>query len=132
MFKRIRLWLMSVWRWYRHRYLYVIADPTDNSITLSKLLFEHMDVMSHDVAKVFVFRVSDVYAFTLNPKLEQTTQLCDIQYNSKHHSIGFETLCPTVNIIFNDYRLPHDRKAKLSVEVFVSKLGMTYYTILRP
>lgn len=142
MIKKFRLWLLGVWRWYRHRSLYVIADPADNSITLSRALFEHMDVMNKEQAKVFVFTVSNgsptdkSYAFTLNPIIKQPTQLCDIQYNSKHRSIGFETLCPTVNRILYDYALP-TCKTKLSVEPSTvpdaSPSGnMTIYTILPP
>lgn len=140
MIKKFRLWLLGVWRWYRHRSLYVIADPADNSVTLSRALFENMDVMNQEQAKVFMFSVGDLivgtgYAFTLNPDIEQPTCLADIQYNSKHRSIGFESLCPTVNRIFYDYGLPYDRPAKLSVEpATIPWQGktFTYYKILRP
>jgi hypothetical protein len=144
MIKKFRLWLLGVWRWYRHRSLYVIADPADNSVTLSRALFEHMDVMNQEQAKVFMFSVGDgsagtgIYAFTLNPDIEQPTCLADIQYNSKHRSIGFESLVPTVNRIFYDYGLPYDRPVKLSVEPATVPCGspqgktFTYYKILRP
>lgn len=144
MIKKFRLWLLGVWRWYRHRSLYVIADPADNSVTLSRALFEHMDVMNQEQAKVFMFSVGDgsagtgIYAFTLNPDIEQPTCLADIQYNSKHRSIGFEALVPTVNRIFYDYGLPYDRPVKLSVEPATVPCGspqgktFTYYKILRP
>ncbi len=147
MMKELRLWLLRVWRWYRHRSLYVIADPADNSITLSRALFEHMDVMNQEQAKVFMFRLSGasrhcrkVYAFTLNPDIEQPTCLADIQYNSKHRSIGFESLCPTVNRIFYDYGLPYDKPVKLSVETGLTyredtkdiAVPISYYKILSP
>lgn len=122
------------YNWVFRRGLYVIADPADNSVTLSKRLFSHMDVMSLDKAKVYVFRIpydSPAYGFTLNPDFSQPTQLCDIQYNSKHRCIGFETLCPTVNRIFYDYRLPHDRPCKLSVTIRQTA-GILYYQICRP
>ena len=141
MIKKLRIWLMRVWRWYRHRALYIIVDPTDNSVTLSHGLFDHMDVMNQEVAKVFVFSIPSngsckSYAFTLNPDIKQPTQLCDIQYNSKYRSIGFETLCPTVNRILYDYALPN-RKTKLSVEPAnvpsdSSEGSMTIYKILSP
>ncbi len=153
MIKRLRLWLINRWRWYRHRALFVIADPSDNSITLSRALFDHMDVMSQQQAKAFVFTVpcgsatgkshsarrvsaGKRYAFILNPQLEQPTQLCDIQYNSKHRSIGFESLCPTVNRIFYDYAIQASSPVKLSVEIATvpkaSASGLTYYIILPP
>lgn len=149
---RIRLFLASIWRWYRRRALYVIADPRDNSVTLSRLLFEHMCVMKQETAKVFVFRLGNaavdsvgksgaIYAFSLNPPLgDRPTQLCDIQYNSKHRTIGFETLCPSVNRIFYDYGLPSDKPAKLSVDTALAirtdmkakDEPMLYYIILPP
>lgn len=119
-FDKIQQWLIKRWRWYRHRSLYVIADPADNSITLSRALFNHMEVMQQDKAQVYVFRLMDTkdYAFALNPQIEQPTALCDIQYNSKHRTIGFETLCPTVNRIFYDYNLPQ-QVSKLSVDAIL-------------
>ena len=148
MIKKLRLWLLRVWRWYRHRALYVIADPRDSSITLSKTLFEVMEVMDKEQAQVLVFTVgsgtADVqYAFAINPDIKQPTQLCDIQYNTKLHTIGFETLCPTVARIFYDYGLGTDSPVKLSVDINEFPVGvgadetptathLTYYTILRP
>lgn len=112
--------------WYRRRRFFVIADPTDNSITFSKSLFKHMGVMDMDVAKVYVFRVGTKYAFAINPNLDGAdTQLADIQYNAKHKTIGFECLVPTVNRIFYDYDLPHDKRVKLTVQV--RKTGKTVY-----
>lgn len=114
--------LLSVWRHYRHHALYVIADPIDNSITLSKRLFRQMKIMQQSQAKVFIFSIKEkeskiIYAFTLNPpEFLHDTQLADIQYNSKHRTIGFESLCPTVNRILYDYGLTSDRKVKLTVE----------------
>jgi hypothetical protein len=126
MIHTINNWLLRVWRWYRHRSLYIIADATDNSITISKGLFRYMDVMNLDVAKVFVFRLCNtipvgnktgtIYAFMLNPALNQPTQLADIQYNAKHKCIGFECLVPTVNRIFYDYGIPAASRAKLSIQ----------------
>lgn len=149
MIKKLRLWLMRVWRWYRQRTLYVIADATDNSITFSRNLFDLLDVMGQDEAKVYVFRLCNavveegskwngrLYAFTINPPFGQETQLADIQYNAKHKCIGFESLCPTVNQIFYDYGLPHNTKAKLSVHPSSVNgdnpaVPIDYYLILPP
>ena len=143
--KRLRLWLVRHWRWYRQLSLYVICDARDNSVTLSRALFDMMDVMNQEQAKVLVFRLCNttergdirqpytLYAFTLNPELgEQQTQLCDIQYNSKHRSIGFESLCPTVNRIFYDYGIPTGTDVvRLSVETGETH-GIPYYIILPP
>ncbi len=136
MLDKLQKWLLMRWRWYRHRYLYVIADASDNSVTLSKQLFRVMDVLNQEQAKVFVFMAKDdgcqpCYAFTLNPMFEQETQLNDIQYNAKHKTIGFESLCPTVTRIFYDYGLPSQGRAKLSIDVCHVD-NTEYYKILRP
>jgi hypothetical protein len=115
-------------------------DPTDNSVTLSRALCDMIDVWGLDETKVFVFSVQShvqgksltEYGFTVNPTLEQPTQLADIQYNSKYKSIGFESLCPTVNSIFYHYGIPSfSTKIKLSVEPCEAP-GVSYYKILRP
>lgn len=123
-------------RWLGYLTFYVIADASDNSVTLSRRLFRRMGVMKLDVAKVFVFFIPEerLYAFTINPELgvDYPTQLNDIQFNGRYRCIGFETLCPTVNRIFYDYGLLPNTRCKLSVEACMNKDGITYYKILRP
>lgn len=112
-FERIKNWWQSLW-------LYVVADPADNSITLSKALFEHIrrNAKDGDAARVFVFKVKGGdYAFMANPRIEQPTQMCDIQYNDRYRCVGFETLCPSVGQMLYDYGLPADRRVKLSASV---------------
>ena len=126
--------LNNIYNMLFHRSMYIIADPRDNSITLSRRLVRRMGVMKAEQAKVFVFKTNDKYqryAFTLNPQLTEPTQLCDIQYNTKHRCIGFETLCPTVNKIFYDYRLPLAKAVKLSVRIRTIR-HITYYVIIQP
>jgi hypothetical protein len=127
MFSRIKNWWQSL------RY-YVIADPSDNSITLSKALFNHMknNANEGDDARVFVFRVEDVYGFMVNPGITQPTQMCDIQYNDKYRCVGFETLCPSVGQILYSYHLPAKQKVKLSVRICKTNKGKVYYQIERP
>jgi len=155
--KRIERWLLRHWRWYRNAKLYVIADATDNSVTFSKALFRLLDVMDKEVApKVYVFRLCNaatepaadaagtvtgsnakgawsgtLYAFCINPIIEQETQLADIQYNAKHFCVGFECLVPTVNRIFYDYGLKAETRAKLTVLPATTN-GMEYYIIMPP
>lgn len=126
-FKKIKTW------WQHLRY-YVIADPTDNSVTLSKALFSHIknSAREGDEARVFVFRVGDSYGFMANPDIEQPTQMCDIQYNGKYRCIGFETLCPSVGQILYDYRLPATERVKISVSVCHTLQGKVYYQFERP
>lgn len=127
MFSRIKNW----WRSLRY---YVIADPSDNSITLSKALFNHMknNANEGDDARVFVFRVEDVYGFMVNPGITQPTQMCDIQYNDKYRCVGFETLCPSVGQILYSYHLPAKQKVKLSVRICRTNKDKVYYQIERP
>lgn len=116
------------------RAFYVIADAGDNSITLSRALFRHMGIMRRsDEAKVFVFRIPyhREYGFTLNPHLDEPTQLADVQYNSKYRCIGFETLNPTVNRIAYDYGLPALARYKFTVQV-CRVHDLVYYKICRP
>lgn len=123
--------------WLRYRHMWVIADATDNSITLNKALCHHMRLLEHDQAKVFAFYVPAVephqghYGFMLNPEFDKKTQLADIQYNTKHRTIGFEMLNPTVNRMFYDYGLRPMTKVKLTVKC--KRLHeITYYQICPP
>lgn len=122
-------------QWWRSLRFYVIADSADNSITLSKQLFRHIrkNAKEGDAPRVFVFRIADnnTFGFTVNPNIEQPTQLCDIQYNGKYKCIGFETLCPSVGTIFYHYQLPADRRIKLSVSVHINQ-NVTYYQFDKP
>lgn len=128
-FKKVKKWWQSL------RY-YVIADPADNSVTLSKALFGHIKDNAHegDEARVFVFKVtdSDSYGFMPNPCIEQPTQMCDIQYNDKYRCIGFETLCPSVGQILYSYGLNATQRVKLSVSVCRTGQGKVYYQFERP
>lgn len=132
MLKRFLLW----WRSLRYHRYYVIADCSDNSITFSHKLYRHIELMreSEDAAKVFVFGIPawGTYGFTVNPALDRETQLADIQYNEKYKTIGFESLCPSVNRIFCEYGLPCDLKMKLTVTVHRLGDGKVFYNIERP
>lgn len=115
---------------------YVIADPADNSITLSKRLFNHIrrNAQAGDVPSVFVFKIpaGATFGFMINPDIKQPTQLCQIQYNDKYSCIGFETLCPSVGQIFYEYGLAPHQTVKLSVSVRKTTQGKIYYQINKP
>ena len=121
--------------WFRSLRFFVIVDPADNSVTLSKKLFSHIRKHSDATGKavVFVFRISDtgLFGFMVNPDIEKKTQLCDIQYNNDYRCIGFETLNPSAGRILYDYNLPADRKSKLSVSVKETN-NKLYYQIDKP
>lgn len=117
----------------------MIADPSDNSVTLSKHLFNHMKKDAERCGadgspSVFVFRIphNNAFGFMLNPDISEPTQLCQIQYNGKYRCIGFETLCPSVGRILYEYGLPAFRQVKLSVEVRETPQGKTYYQLIPP
>jgi hypothetical protein len=113
--------------------MWVIADASDNSITLSRALFRHMGGMELNEAKVFAFFIPDdgTYGFVLNPTFDQETQLADIQYNEKYRTIGFAMLNPSVARMFYDYQLPALIRVKLSVKHKTAG-DITYYQICRP
>lgn len=126
--------IKKIINWWQSLRFYVIADPADNSVTLSKALFNHIKDNAHegDPARVFMFRVGDNYAFMANPDIQQPTQLCHIQYNDKYKCIGFETLCPSVGKILYDYMLPANKFIRLSVDVKKTPQGNIYYQLHKP
>ncbi len=127
--KKLKIWWQSLW-------YYVIVDPADNSVTLSKALFTHIkkNAKEGETARVFVFKVTHtgMFGFMTNPDIKQPTQLCDIQYNDKYRCIGFETLCPSVGRILYDYGINDTLRVKLSVSVHKTWQGKFYYQIDKP
>ena len=117
------------------RTLFVRLDPRDNSITFSKRLCRHIGIDKlKDKAKVFAFvePVSQLFGFQINAdNLPDYAAQADIQYNSKHRCVGYESLVPTVNRILYDYGMPHDKEAKLRVSIHVYA-GQTFYFIRPP
>lgn len=113
------------------RYLYVDADPGDNSVTMSPLLLEFiLRVVGLGDNKVFVFRLSSRsgYAFTINPKIDETVT-APIQWNSKHNCSGFACNCPSVNRIFYDYGI--DRSAPARIFVKIRRVCGQYIFVLK-
>lgn len=131
MIKRLISWLRNFRR-------YVILDVTDSSVTLSRALFRIIsrDNTSDDPPRVFVFYspAHQMYGFIINPEIEQPTQLADIQYNTRHRCLGFETLNPTVARILYDYQAhPVDRPVRLTVtRHYLPGKRKIYYLINRP
>ncbi len=122
-------------RWQYCRY-YVILDPADSSITFSRHLFRSIEKMighPDKPPKAFAFYVpaTERYGFIINPDFEQPTQLADIQYNTKHRCIGFESLNPTVARIMYDYGIKTLKPCKLSVRLRLTP-EYWYYQIEKP
>jgi hypothetical protein len=124
-----RLWLSARSLYYRLRYVvetygspyYVTVDGTDNSVTFSPQLVrlicrDNYGEIAGATAFSFIERGSrDVYSFAINaPVTAQCAGVSAVQYNSRHHCVGFASLCPTVNRVLYDYDL-HGRRAKLYV-----------------
>ena len=130
--------LNRLFTWWRNRRNFVIMDARDNSVTFSRHLFSHIRNMYGDAdtpPKVFVFYTpaTKCYGFAINVPLDQPTQLADIQYNSRHKCIGFESLSPTVAKILYDYGVPRFMKpCRLTVTVQNTPQGRMYYQIERP
>lgn len=126
----------AIRNWWQSLRFYVIVDPDDNSVTLSKALFNHIksNAKEGEKASVFMFRIAHngTYAFMINPDFEQPTQMCDIQYNGKYRCIGFETLCPSVGQILYTYGLNATQRVKLSVSVCCTAQGKLYYQFDTP
>lgn len=125
---RFRSWLWSLRR-------FVVLDPADNSVTLSRLLFRDMQRRADGgAARVFVFGVSaeHSFGFMLGAPREEPTQLCDIQYNDRYRCVGFETLCPSVGRMLYTWKLPPTTRCKLSVALRSLPDGRAYYLILPP
>lgn len=126
--------------WWRNRRYFVILDSRDNSVTFSRRLFMHIKRVhgGADVQpKVFVFYTPAArrYGFAVNVPFNNPTQLADIQYNSKHRCIGFESLNPTVARILYDYGVGPRRfmkPCKLTVTTQVTPQGRVYFQIERP
>lgn len=122
--------------WWRNRRFFVTADPNDNGVTLSHALYKHMadSAMPGADARVFVFYIpfTQCYGFMLNPPIEASTQLCDIQYNAKYKTVGFETLCPTIGRMFYDYGITGMNPCKLTVTIHLDGTGQQYYQIEHP
>ena len=130
--------LHKIITWWRNRKNFVIMDVGDSSVTFSRSLFRHIkkECGEADVQpKVFVFYIpaSKCYGFAVNVAFDKPTQLADIQYNSKHKCIGFESLGPTVAKILYDYGIVRFLKpCKLTVTSQATPQGRAYFQIERP
>ncbi len=120
----------------RRRGMYVILDPSDDSVTLSRKLYRSIDrECGGKPDTVFMFTAGGEYAFCCNPKergwleADSKAPLPRIQYNAKYRCIGFHAECPTVNRIVYDYGLPLC-KSRLSAYPCEAK-GIRYYRICK-
>ena len=109
--------------------LFVELDATDNSITLSRRLVNHVKDKITEENNVYVFKVLEEYAFAINVKelKNEDTVRAPLQYNDRHKTVGFYAACPSVNRIVYDYNLPDQaivrvkKKRNNNIEYFTMK-----------
>ena len=109
--------------------LFVELDATDNSITLSRRLVNHVKDKITEENNVYVFKVLEEYAFAINVKelKNEDTVRAPLQYNDRHKTVGFYAACPSVNRIVYDYNLPDQaivrvkKKRNNNIEYFIMK-----------
>lgn len=127
--------IKKIINWFKlRRQYYVIADASDNSMTVNQALYKAMDVENADDIRIFVFRVDDGFGFAINWEETKSSdvQYSTLQFNDKYKSIGFETLNPTVNKMFYDFGLTGTMcKCKLTVTKEKVK-GRKYFKIHKP
>jgi hypothetical protein len=129
--KKLLKWIKRWWA--LDPKLYVILDMNDSSISFSKVL--HKDIEESHLkrknakGKVYAFYepTSKKYGFAVDADITSNTQLADIQYNSKHGCVGFESLNPTVARILYDYGIKEE-KVKLNVTKRIAG-DVCYYRI---
>lgn len=139
--------MCKIWKklcqWWGKNY-YVTLDMRDSSVTFGKALYKvlepeimisaNLEPKENEIdtrGKVMVFYEpeSECYGFVVSPNIKQATQLADVQFNTKHKSVGFESLVPTVARMLHDYGIKGE-KAKLKVSK-QSAPGMVWWKIER-
>lgn len=141
--KRILNFLCLPIDWWDGIGLYVILDPSDNSVTLSEYLFEHMrrHAVKGEEAVVCMSRTSDTLRFAfiegvpdgVTATKEQIRLLCPpIQYNEKTRTVGFSPNFPTVTAMLNDWNAPHDKCLACSIRIRRLPSHRCLYEIIPP
>lgn len=102
------------------RPMWVVADPTDDSITLLPVLCRRTHVFDKEKAETIVFRTPDgsynfCFADEVN-ELPEDAATWPVQYNTQYYTVGFNCPIPTVNRILYDYGLPAEpRRLRVTV-----------------
>lgn len=121
----------DIFRRLRFGRLYIFADSSDNSISLSDGLLAYIRKDLGPIGKVAARVVQDekgcYYIHFSADEGEDGTYHSVLCRNEYYDSIGFECLVPTVNRIFYDYRIAGEH-AKIDVSV-VNIKGKKLYKI---
>lgn len=123
---------------FRYRNDFVVLDGRDNSVTLSKGIYDHIMQKERTDNSIFVFRLSDrgTYGFCMREDLEElrkaNTAFAQLQFNQKYKKVGFRSDYPSITAILDEYNLPLDRMVRLTCIPRKSAKGEPYYEIMRP
>lgn len=112
--------------------MYAVLDGEDQSVTLSKRLYRSMCILGlMDNNRVYVFKVGERYAFTVNPKQfgEEETNLYTVQYNPQYKTIGFCPTTPSVVRILVESGKPYNYHGKIRVKACYAK-GIIYFKFI--
>ena len=118
----------------KRKNLRATIDPTDNSVTLNKELYDLLSASGGVEGDIFAFRLADSgeYGFMVNaPTGDVETQKSRLQYNGKYETVGFESLNPSVVRICYEYGLDVEKPHDVEVEVRRLKGGKEYYVMTR-
>ena len=77
------LMIRKIINWFKlRRQYYIIADASDNSMTVSRKLYKAMCVENAEDIRILVFRVEDCFGFIIN---SEETKTDDVHYLSLIH-----------------------------------------------
>ena len=113
----------------------VTLDGTDNTITINKPLFHALKHIGIETTNnIYLFAVSPAhYAFSLlDNEAAKKTITRQLLYNTEYKTFGFEAACPTIQLMLNEWQLPHNSVLyNVSCHIHRSKAGIIYFTIDR-
>lgn len=116
-----------------HRNLYVTVCGKGNSLTLSKGLYEHMNVPQHHGSGIFVFAVNGTFGFCFQDASDELKEAAVnvLAVNEEYGTVGFDLVNPTAARMLYTFNLPADGIYRLSV--LPKKKGkLRYYEIVAP
>lgn len=124
--------LKDIFRKLRYGRLYIIADSSDNSISLSDgfvayIIRKDLGPIGKVAARVVQDEKGCYYIHFSADEGEDGTYRSVLCRNDYYDSIGFECLVPTVNRIFYDYKIAGEH-AQMDVSVVKIK-GRKLYKI---
>lgn len=75
--------IQKIINWFKlRRHFYIIADASDNSMTINQELYKAMDVENAEDIRIFVFRVEDSFGFIINSEETKMIMPTTLPYNT--------------------------------------------------